>query len=191
MADCFDASWRARAVVEPCRVSDVVDFIAAHYLRKRPAIVLACLRMLIDGTPVGMLVFAAPPREVDKRYGGKTWELARLYLTDEIPRNAESWFIGRAVKWVRRNCPDVIALVSYADPSAGHAGTIYKAANWLADGRTDQERKSPRCDYVDARTGKAYGRRGNVPADAVVVRRPRVSKWRFWLPLRYAGYGLA
>ena len=74
-------------------------------------------------------------------------------------------------------------LLSYADPSAGHAGTIYKAANWKQDGRTDDERKSPRCDYYDARTGKKYGRRGNMPADAVIERRPRVSKWRFVYPL--------
>ena len=72
---------------------------------------------------------------------------------------------------------------AYADPSAGHAGTIYKAANWRQDGRTDDERKSPRCDYYDERTGKKYGRRGNMPQDAVVARKPRVSKWRFTLAL--------
>ena len=61
-------------------------------------------------------------------------------------------------------------IVSYADPSAGHRGTIYQAANWKADGRTDDERKSPRCDYYDDRTGQKYGRRGNMPADAVIAR---------------------
>ena len=50
--------------------------------------------------------------------------------------------------------------------------------------RTDDERKTPRCDYYDARTGQKYGRRGNMPADAVVERRPRVSKYRFALAIR-------
>jgi hypothetical protein len=49
---------------------------------------------------------------------------------------------------------------------------------------TDDERKSPRCDYVDARTGIKYGRKGNMPAEAEVVRVPRVSKHRYTLALR-------
>jgi len=134
--------------------------------------------------PVGCVIYSAPPRECDKRYGGKTWELARLYLLDEVPQNAETWLIAQSVKWIKRNHPEVCNLVSYADPSAGHSGTIYRAANWREDGRTDDERKTPRCDYYDARTGKKYGRRGNMPADAVVERRPRVSKYRFALAIR-------
>ena len=154
-----------------------------HYLAKRPAIVLLCLVAERNGEPIGCIVYSAPPREADKRYGGKVWELARVYLLDEIPRNAETWLIGQSVKYIKRHHKDVRHLLSYADPSAGHAGTIYKAANWRQDGRTDDERKSPRCDYYDERTGKKYGRRGNMPQDAVVVRKPRVSKWRFTLAL--------
>jgi len=179
----FDAKWRAACEIRKCSVTEVDDFVRAHYLGKRPAIVLLCLMMLNRGKPVGCIIYSAPPREVDKRYGGKTWELARLYLLDEVPKNAETWLIGKSVRWIKRHNPDVKHLLSYADPSAGHAGTIYKAANWRQDGRTDDERKSPRCDYVDRRTGKKYGRKGNMPADAVVSRIPRVSKWRFTLSL--------
>jgi len=139
--------------------------------------------MMVKGEPVGMIVYSMPPREADKRYGGKTWELARLYLLDEIPRNAETWLIGRSVRYIKQNNRDVKHLLSYADPSAGHCGTIYKAANWISDGKTDDERKTPRCDYYDERTGKKYGRRGNMPDDAIVVRKPRVSKWRYHLAL--------
>lgn len=175
----FDASWRESCRVEKCSIASVDQFITAHYLHKRPAIVLLALVMLRGANPVGCIVYSAPPREVEKRYGGKTWELARLYLLDEVPKNAETWLIGKSVRWIKREYPDVKNLVSYADPSAGHRGTIYKAANWKEDGRTDEERKTPRCDYYDARTGKKYGRRGNMPQDAVVERRPRISKYRF------------
>jgi hypothetical protein len=179
----FDAEWRKACAIRQCSVTEVDAFVKAHYLRKRPAIVLLCLMMLRDGRPVGCIIYSAPPREADKRYGGKTWELARLYLLDEVPKNAETWLIAQSVKWIKRNNRDVQHLLSYADPSAGHSGTIYKAANWRQDGRTDDERKSPRCDYVDARTGKKYGRKGNMPSDAVVTRIPRVSKFRFVLTL--------
>jgi hypothetical protein len=98
----------------------------------------------------------------------------------DVPLFDRSW---RAVCEVvpvsrQRHRPEVAALVSYADPSAGHAGTIYKAANWTADGRTDQERKTPRFDYADAATGKRYSRRGHVPEGVVIQRVPRVSKHR-------------
>ena len=179
----FDSCWRKSCTVRRCSIVDVDAFIKAHYLAKRPAIVLLCLVAERDGVPIGCIVYSAPPREADKRYGGKVWELARVYLLDEIPRNAETWLIGQSVRHIKRHHKDVQHLLSYADPSAGHSGTIYKAANWRLDGRTDDDRKTPRCDYYDGRTGKKYGRRGNMPPDAVVVRRPRISKWRFTLAL--------
>ena len=179
----FDRQWRAECDIRPCSIAEVDQFIQAHYLGKRPAIVMLCLLMLHVGEPVGCIVYSAPPREADKRYGGKTWELARLYLIDEIPCNAETWLIGQSIKYIRRHRADVQHLLSYADPSAGHRGVIYRASNWRQDGMTDDERKSPRCDYVDGRTGKKYGRKGNMPLDAQVVRVPRVSKWRFHYPL--------
>ena len=180
----FDKKWRKACAIRPCSIAEVDEFIRAHYLKKRPAIILLCLLALCDGDPIGCVVYSAPPREADKRYGGKTWELARLYLLDEVPKNAETWLIGQSVRYIKRYKPEVQFLLSYADPSAGHTGTIYKASNWKQDGRTDDERKSPRCDYYDTRTGKKYGRRGNMPLDAVVERRPRVSKWRFFYKLR-------
>jgi len=96
-----------------------------------------------------------------------------------MPTNTESWFIGKAIKWVRRYHPEVGALVSYADPSVGHAGTIYLASNWVSDGATDDERKTPRADYIDESTGRKYSRRSHVPHAATLVRTPRVSKHRY------------
>lgn len=182
-ATVFNSNWRQSCSIRKCSIVDVDNFIKSHYLTKRPAIVLLCLVAERDNSPIGCVVYSAPPKEVNKRYGGVTWELARLYLLDNIPKNAETWLIGKSVKYIKKNHKEVQHLISYADPSAGHSGTIYKAANWKQDGRTDDERKSPRCDYYDDRTGKKYGRRGNMPVDAVIVRKPRVSKWRYTLAL--------
>jgi hypothetical protein len=127
---------------------------------------------------VGVIVFALPPRETMKRYSvSLAWELARLYIMDSEPFNSETWFMARAIKFVRSNFPQVKALISYADPSAGHTGVIYRAANWKADGRTDQERKTPRFDYSVA--GKKYSRRSHVPIGAEITRTPRISKFRY------------
>jgi hypothetical protein len=96
-----------------------------------------------------------------------------------MPKNSETWLIGQSIRYIKRERRDVLFLVSYADPTAGHDGTIYRAANWQDQGMTDAGRKTPRCDYYDSRTGKKYGRRGNMPKDAVIVRYPRQSKRRF------------
>jgi hypothetical protein len=171
-------------VVRACSIAEVQPFIQAHYLHKRPAIVLLCLRLEVLGLPVGAIVFAMPPREADIRYGGKVWELARLFVEDFVPRNVETFLISRAIRHIRQHHREVQFLLSYADPTVDHRGHIYIAGNWARDGRTDQERKTPRCDYVDKRTGKKYGRKGNMPQGAFVVRVHRVSKFRYVFNLK-------
>jgi len=158
----------------------VNHLIEAHYLRRWPGVVVAILSLLDDDVPIGCVVFALPPRETNKRYGVNcAWELARLFIADGTPKNTETWFVARALRWVRKNRPDVNLIVSYADPAAGHDGTIYRAGNWIADGMTDQERRTPRFDYADENTGKLYSRRSHVPDETSIVRVPRVSKFRF------------
>jgi hypothetical protein len=105
---------------------------------------------------VGVIVFALPPRETITHYGGTTWELARLWIDDSMPRNSESWFVGQAVRHVRKTHREAKCLVSYADPSRGHQGHIYRAASWKFDGDT-----AGHTDYVV--NGKKYARRSHVP----------------------------
>lgn len=178
-AHVFDSGYRARSAVVPCSIASVASMVAKHYLKRRPAIVLLCVRMDFDGEPVGFVSFSDAPKETSKRYGTRTVELSRLYIEDSMPRNAETWLIGKALRMLSRSLPDVGAVVSYADPSANHKGTIYRASGFSFDGMTDSERKTPRSDYVDSVTGKKYGRKGNSPVDAVLVRVPRVSKHRY------------
>lgn len=190
----FDSTWRKSCRVEVVQRSDIDSFIKTHYIGRWPGVCVLVLgmkhhtvmdanvRRQADGSFArlcGGIVFALPPRETAKRYGGVTWELARLWIEDKVPSNAETWLIAQAVRYIRKHRPEVQTLVSYADPSVGHQGTVYKAANWVADGRTDDERKSPRFDYADAVTGKKYSRRSHVPESVTIKRVPRISKHRF------------
>ena len=56
-------------------------------------------------------------------------ELRRLCLIDDTPRNAESYFIGKTLKMLKKEWR-VGIVVSYADKEYGHNGTIYKASNF-------------------------------------------------------------
>lgn len=174
--DRFNGLWRAVSAIRECGIAECDTFISRHYLASRPAVVMLCLMMMAKGHPCGVVVYAMPPTECFIRYGGVTWELARLYLLDGIPRNAETWLIGKSVRYIKRHRAGVHALVSYADPNAGHTGVIYRAANWEADGMSN-DRTSPRKDYFA--NGRKYSRRCHVPEGAVAEMRPRGSKHRY------------
>ena len=89
---------------------------------------------------VGVCVYTRPagPSAAQKYYPqdpDKCLELRRLCLIDDTPKNAESFFVSRTLKWLRKNT-DWKFVVSYADPEQGHQGTIYRAANFKYEGIT-------------------------------------------------------
>lgn len=60
-------------------------------------------------------------------------ELRRLCCVDDTPKNTESYFIGKTLRYLQRNT-DIKLIVSYADKEYGHQGTIYKASNFTLEG---------------------------------------------------------
>lgn len=75
------------------------------------------------GTPVGT--------NVEKCYSignTKLLELKRFVLKN-TPKNTASWFMSKCMKYLKQNT-DVRVIISYADPTQGHEGTIYKASNF-------------------------------------------------------------
>lgn len=80
------------------------------------------------GDPVGSNVCSSISPVISQ---GEVFELTRLWTRDDTPKNTESWFIGQSFYYLRKNYPHIKVLISYADPAAGHKGTIYQATNWL------------------------------------------------------------
>lgn len=58
----------------------------------------------------------------------KVIELRRLCCIDDTPKNAESFFIGKSLRMLKKKWRGVV--VSYADKEHGHSGIIYKASNF-------------------------------------------------------------
>lgn len=56
-------------------------------------------------------------------------ELRRLCCIDDTPKNAESFFIGRSLRMLKKTWGSGV-VVSYADKEYKHSGTIYKASNF-------------------------------------------------------------
>lgn len=78
--------------------------------------------------------------------------LGRLVLLDEVPSNAESWFVARAFRLLKGKLGEIDGILSYCDPvervnaagervKPGHVGTVYQALNaqylGLARSRTE------------------------------------------------------
>ena len=61
-------------------------------------------------------------------------ELHRLVLLDEAPKNTESWFISRVLRLFKKDRPNYSAILSFADATQGHVGTIYQATNAIYTG---------------------------------------------------------
>jgi hypothetical protein len=100
----------------------------------------------------GVAIFSVPTHEsiIPNHFGGLDplagVVLGRLVLLDEIPGNAESWFVARAFRLLRPQL-GVDGVLSYSDPiqrvaadgnvvKRGHVGTVYQALNACYRGRT-------------------------------------------------------
>lgn len=90
----------------------------------------------------GVIVYgrSATPN-VAKHYGleqPEVCELTRIALNEhETP---VSRLISLTLKLLHQSNPGVKIVVSFADPKQGHVGTVYQAANWYYEGRSQTRR---------------------------------------------------
>ena len=62
------------------------------------------------------------------------YEIGRMCMTEEMPRNSESQMLSQLVKWIKANCPDIKVLFTWADGMMGKPGYVYQASNFLYAG---------------------------------------------------------
>lgn len=63
-------------------------------------------------------------------------ELNRMAFDDFLPRNSESFCIGKALRLIKKNAPQIKWVVSFADATQCGDGTIYRASNFVLTGIT-------------------------------------------------------
>ncbi len=113
-----------------------------HYLHSMPAAPRRCYGVFLDGTLLGGVVFTSGARNGHRLLRAAAPQdvatLARLWLSDALPANSESRVLGIVLRHLRRTTTWKV-LLSYADPNAGHVGTIYQATGWTYLGETPGE----------------------------------------------------
>jgi hypothetical protein len=108
-----------------------------HYLNSLPGGTMLCFGIFLGERLLGAVTLGAGPYQayhlVDGAERKDCLVLTRLWLSDELPCSSESRVLGVVARLIH-HCTDVKFLISYADPLAGHVGTIYQSAGLLYTG---------------------------------------------------------
>lgn len=115
--------------------------ISKHYLKRKAPCSVAF--GLFAGDEIKGVICYGTPSSAPLRKGiagaenaRNVVELTRLWVCDSVPKNGESYLIGRTIKMAGKEI-----VVSFADASMGHVGVVYQATNWIYTGlsakRTD------------------------------------------------------
>jgi len=158
-------------------------FVKQYHYSKGISIGARCYGLFFNGELVGVCAFNTPCSEnvrasvLGKEYKSHITELHRLVLLDEVPKNAESFFISRALKLLKKDKPYYWAVLSFADGSCGHLGIIYQATNAIYSGMT----KGRATFYLDQDGRLRHPRQNGVN---ILL---SMAKERGWVPVKREG----
>ena len=122
-----DARQFASEIIKQHHYTHSVPSGKSHYMKFKDAIVVWSLPA---NNNIAKFVLG---------WKGIVWELTRLWAPDGHDRNLLTQAISHATKrLVELESPD--AVISYADPNAGHSGGVYRAASWISHGQSTENR---------------------------------------------------
>jgi len=128
--------------VSICERNKISDFVEHwHYSKNVNGLTIDYCFKLEDeeGNLIGAMIYGKiAMANVWKKYADKEKdliELKRLCCIDNTPKNTESYFIGYTLRWLKKNT-EIKRVISYADTTYSHEGTIYKASNFKHHGMT-------------------------------------------------------
>ena len=122
-------------IVKRVERSDIRDFIQENHYSKsiNGCIADYCYALFDKDRMIGAMFFGRMAMANQwKRFSDEeksVIELRRLCCIDDTPKNTESYFIGKALRLLRKDWGNGV-VVSYADKEYGHSGVIYKASNF-------------------------------------------------------------
>lgn len=130
-------------VVLPCERIEIKEFIETyHYSKSINGLHSSfCFKLIHKTKIIGALIYGKlGMANVWKKYGKYEFEvieLNRLCCIDDTPKNTESYFISKTIKWLKNNTK-IKTIISYADPEYNHSGIIYRATHFKHIGFTSK-----------------------------------------------------
>jgi hypothetical protein len=111
------------------------ELVVKHHYLHRKAPCSFAFGLFLEEEILGVIMYgtpsSAPLRKgiAGEENASNVIELTRLWVDDSVPRNGESYLIGRTLKLVNKEI-----IVSFADTAQGHLGIVYQATNWIYTG---------------------------------------------------------
>lgn len=94
----------------------------------------------LDGALHGVLQYgpSMDKSKIQPLVEGTGWNeflgLNRMAFDDYLPRNSESYCIGKTLRLIKKHAPQIKWVVSFADGAQCGDGTIYRASNFILTG---------------------------------------------------------
>jgi 5-methylcytosine-specific restriction endonuclease McrA len=126
----YETAKLTEFVIEKGHGPDCRSFIKTHHYLGTAARASYIFALKYEGRLIGVAFFGKPSRQ-NITVKGETaiLELSRFCTLDKTPRNTESYFLSKCLKFLKKET-GFKAIVSYADTTEGHTGALYKACNF-------------------------------------------------------------
>ena len=112
-----------------------------HYSQVMPKLTKLTFGLFCDGRIVGACTLGwgvRPEHTIKKIFPtlgtADYFEIGKLCVSDEMPRNTESVFLSGVISAVKAMRPEIKLLYSWADAIIGKPGYVYQAANFYFGG---------------------------------------------------------
>ena len=121
---------------------DAVEFVRLHhYSPVMPSLTKHWLGGFLDEELKAVMTLGwgtQPKATINKMFTGlgtkDYYEIGKMCMLDEMPRNSESQMLSGVVNWMKKYCPEKKFLYTWADGIMGKPGYVYQAANILYGG---------------------------------------------------------
>ena len=129
-------------VIKEISRAHATDFVQSlHYSKVMPKLTKHFLGCYLENELVGVLTLGwgtQPKATIAKLFNGLEskdyYEIGKMALLDEMPRNTETQFLSAIIKWIKQNIPELKYLYTLADGIQGKCGYVYQAANFYYGG---------------------------------------------------------
>ena len=119
-----------------------IDMIQnTHYSKVMPRLTKYYLGCFLEDKLVGVVTLGwgtQPRQTINKMFTGlgtkDYYEIGKMCMLDEMPRNSESQMLSKIVKWMKQNTQDRLFLYTWADGIVGKPGYVYQSFNFLYGG---------------------------------------------------------
>lgn len=117
---------------------DAIEFVQKHhYSPVMPKLTKHFLGFYVNSELRGVLTLGwgtQPKQTINKMFPGLEtkdyFEIGKMCMDDDMPRNSESQMLSYTVKWLKNNKPDCLFLYTMADGIMGKCGYVYQASNF-------------------------------------------------------------